>query len=685
MSESNPGNFVSSQVHTNQPLLHRPANNAKNAVRHARAVWGCAFLLCAAASLSHAADLTVVLDGRSSGRIFDGIGAVSAGASSRLLIDYQEPYRSQILDYLFKPNYGASLQHLKVEIGADVNSTDGSEPSHERTRNDRSFDRGYEWWLMEEAHRRNPNIILDILPWGAPGWVGSGRFYSPDMANYVADFIEGAKKYHGLEISYAGIWNEKQYDPLYVEQLRHVLSGRGLNTKVVCCDEYPGEHQWHMAMAMGNDSALASSIDILSVHYPQTEDGAITTTHEAKAVGKPLWSSEDQPNTGSGPIVSRDWKIGGRILAKLYNRNYLEGALTKTEIWSPVTSYYDNLAAPNSGLMYANTPWSGYYNVQGAIWATAHTTQFAQPGWQYLDSGSGFLPGGGSYVALKAPKNGDWSVVLETIDAKQPQAMRFTISGGLSVATVHVWQTNSGKTFEHITDLKPDHGAIEFSFEPDSVYSLTTTTGQEKGQAQPPENKPFPLPYSEDFERTEVDHAPKFLADQDGAFEVHPCLQRGGKCLQQLITDKPVPWGPLPDPFTMAGDAGWSDYQVSVDVLLAKADEATVMGRIDSADVFQDGAMRWPSGYVLQLKKSGEWVLLSTKYKQAPRTLASGAEHPAGNDWHRLQLRFRGETVEASLDGRRLTSIQDKSHGHGMVAIGTDWGEAQFDNLSVRP
>ena len=108
---------------------------------------------------------------------------MSAGASSRLLIDYPEPYRSQILDYLFKPGYGAALQHLKVEIGADVNSTDGSEPSHMRHRSDHDYNRGYEWWLMEEAHRRNPNIILDALPWGAPGWIGGGHFYSADMAN----------------------------------------------------------------------------------------------------------------------------------------------------------------------------------------------------------------------------------------------------------------------------------------------------------------------------------------------------------------------------------------------------------------------------------------------------------------------------------------------------------------------
>lgn len=54
--------------------------------------------------VAQSADKTVVLDGTSVGRTFDGLGAASAGASSRLLIDYPEPYRSQILDYLFKSN-----------------------------------------------------------------------------------------------------------------------------------------------------------------------------------------------------------------------------------------------------------------------------------------------------------------------------------------------------------------------------------------------------------------------------------------------------------------------------------------------------------------------------------------------------------------------------------------------------
>ena len=133
-------------------------------------------LLWAALASVQSGPAVIRIDGSAPGRVFDGLGAVSAGASSRLLIDYPEPYRSQILDYLFKPNYGASLQHLKVEIGGDTNSTDGSEPSHMHMRSDSNFNRGYEWWLMKEARKRNPRILLDSLAWGAPGWIGDGKY-----------------------------------------------------------------------------------------------------------------------------------------------------------------------------------------------------------------------------------------------------------------------------------------------------------------------------------------------------------------------------------------------------------------------------------------------------------------------------------------------------------------------------
>lgn len=635
--------------------------------------------------ISQTPQKNVVLDGQSTGQIYDGLGAVSAGASSRLLIDYPEPYRSQILDYLFKPNYGASLQHLKVEIGADVNSTDGSEPSHMRTRMDHDFLRGYEWWLMSEARKRNPQIVLDILAWGAPGWIGGGDFYAEDNANYVADFIEGAKRTWGLDIGYAGIWNEKHFEsPEYVKLLRRVLDEHHLDTKIVCCDEYPrdGVDQWAILDAMKKDPDLRDAIAVVSVHYPRLH-GKVTTPDFATGAGKPLWSSEDQPASSASFIFSRNWPSGGRALAQLYNENYLKGHFTATEIWSPITSYYDNLAAPNSGLMYANTPWSGHYNVQSAIWVTAHTTQFAQPGWKYLEKSSGDLPEKGDYVTLKAPDGNDWSVVLQTIEAVHPQTVQFTIAGGLSTVAVHVWETNSQRTFEHVTDLAVQDGKFSYTFDPDSLYSLTTTTGQHKGTAQAPDAAPFPFPYKEDFENTPLFKSPRFLADQDGAFEVRKCEGRPEQCLEQVITERPIPWGPLPDPWTMAGNADWMNYRVGADVRIESVGSAMVIGRIDSANVFSDQQARLPSGYTLRLHSDGVWELLSTTYHKPTLTLAHGSTPVAAGEWHRLELVFRGETIEADLDGNALATVRDGGHTHGMIGIGSEWNRAQFDNLAV--
>ncbi len=65
---------------------------------------------------------------------FFGIGAISGGgATSVLLRAYPEPQRGDILDYLFTPGVGANLHILKVEVGADAETTDGAEASHMRT------------------------------------------------------------------------------------------------------------------------------------------------------------------------------------------------------------------------------------------------------------------------------------------------------------------------------------------------------------------------------------------------------------------------------------------------------------------------------------------------------------------------------------------------------------------------
>jgi len=134
----------------------------------------------------------VILRVDENGKRFDGIGAVNGGgATSVLLKDYPEPQRSQILDLIFRPKFGASITALLVEIPGDGNSTQGSMPSHMHTRDDLNYQRGYTWWLIKEAKRRNPNLTLTGMAWSVPGWVGDGDFWTQDGADYYVKWLLG--------------------------------------------------------------------------------------------------------------------------------------------------------------------------------------------------------------------------------------------------------------------------------------------------------------------------------------------------------------------------------------------------------------------------------------------------------------------------------------------------------------
>jgi hypothetical protein len=66
------------------------------------------FWCCAASS-------SFVINTGALGRRLDGFGAISGGgATSRLLFTYPQPQLNEILDFLFLPQWGLSLHHLKV-------------------------------------------------------------------------------------------------------------------------------------------------------------------------------------------------------------------------------------------------------------------------------------------------------------------------------------------------------------------------------------------------------------------------------------------------------------------------------------------------------------------------------------------------------------------------------------------
>src|SRR5512140_1012672 len=104
--------------------------------------------------------------------------------------------------------------------------------------------------------------------------------------------------------------------------------------------------------------------------------------------------------------------------------------------------------------MIANTPSSGFFEIQPALWAAAHTTQFTEPGWRYIDSGCGYLKKG-SYVTLKSPDNKDYSIIIETADTSGTQTVTFQTDKTFAKKTLHVWKSTREKCeFERQPDIR---------------------------------------------------------------------------------------------------------------------------------------------------------------------------------------------------------------------------------------
>ncbi|XP_033499130.1 galactocerebrosidase isoform X2 [Epinephelus lanceolatus] len=646
-------------------------------------------------SLSFSSPQSYVLDDNEGvGRVFDGIGGLSGGgATSRLLVNYAEPYRSQILDYLFKPNFGASLHILKVEIGGDAQTTDGTEPSHMHYENDGNYFRGYEWWLMKEAKKRNPNITLIGLPWAFPGWVGHGKNWPydyPDItATYVVNWILGAKQYHDLDIDYVGIWNERNYDSKYIKVLRNTLDKVGLTgVGIIAADG-----DWSIASSMIADLYLNESVEVIGAHYPGTN-----TVKDALKTQKKLWSSEDYSTFND--------EVGGGCWARILNQNYVNGLMTATISWNLIASYYEELPFGRDGLMTAEEPWSGNYVVESPIWITAHTTQFTQPGWTYLQT-VGHLAQGGSYVAL-TDKKGNLTVVIETMTHSHSVCVRpplppfnvtsqsatFQLEGSFaSIKELQVWRsqfnfkTKKPSFFEKLTPLKVLNGSFTLNLAEDEVYTLTTmSTGQKGSYPDPPPSTRFPKVYKDNFNVRDppFSEAPYF-ADQTGVFEYYINMTDPGPhvfTLRQVLTERPITWATDADQtISVIGDYQWQNLTLTCDVF---------MESIKTGGVFIAARVDKGGQSIRSAKGVFYWVFADGTYKvtndlAGQSVLAEGQSGIRAYGWHTLSLTVHGQYASGLLNGYLLwKNAVVLTPKNGWAAIGTHSFElAQFDNFAV--
>jgi galactosylceramidase len=672
------------------------------------------------------------IEGKSLGRRWGGIGSAPATAMERQLMHYPEPIQKEILDLMFTPNFGMALTHLKVEVGGDNNSTAAVEPSFAHTWEEMAtpnFRRGGNYWLMRQARDRNSGIELGSLAWTQPYWVGNGAgridnqsFYTQESADYFVKFYEGARKEWGLEMQFFS-----------AEQNERATAGRRdwvLNHLRPAFDKAGFEHIKFVIDSHGwplrpedEDPALMKHVYALGAHYVENNAKKIVPPG-VQASGKPLWNAECWSRIG------RTWPMA-MYHAESTARCYVDSRITQFTTWPILGGGLPGSMMGPTGLMQANKPWSGYYEVYPTVWTTAHFNQFAPLGWNALEGGCGGLfveanlaydqaigvptgvkPKGWPrarlyYLTLQSPDKADYSIIV--VNASPfARTLDFELQD-LPAKPLHQWVSTEQEQFIHTGQVNPSDGKFTLQVEPWSVYSLTTTSGQQKGKPKNPipSDTPLALPYSDDFESYFIGADARYQSCSAGYFEVYQAPGEG-KTLRQMVPAKGLTWSIPKDnyPCVAIGDIRWGDYEVSSDALLEGKGTVALWARVN---FFRDHGM---AGYYLRVDQEGKWELGVAKNRHrgemfyTEKSLANGVFSGFKPEaWHNLSLAAEGDLLRASIDGKPVAEVKDGTHTVGAVGystwaegiqkdhedmkkamvIGTKYGQARYDNLNVRP
>ncbi|UJR18596.1 hypothetical protein I4U23_005503 [Adineta vaga] len=638
-------------------------------------------------SMSNAAFTYDVSKATGLGKPLDGVGGLSGGGCvTRLLPDYDSKWYSQIMDYLFLPGFGASLHILKVEIGGDAQSTDGTEPSHMHTADDENYQRGYEWSTMVEAKRRNPNITLYALSWGFPGWVGEGKKspWTNSTVRYTMNWLLGAKKYYNLDIDYVGIWNERNWNKGYTLALKAAIVTAGLKTKIVGHDS-----GWDVCKTLASDSEWAAAVDVVGSHYVGS-----SIASDCAALNKLQWSSED---------MSLDYDTGSLCWARSLNQNYVRANLTATIAWDLINSFYDGLPWSGVGILRANEPWSGHYQIGRLLWVSAHWGQFTKAGWSFLKHGSGvgLLDNGGSYVSLTDPTGQQLTIIIETMNRDRSQCAHSS--------TVHYTTTNQTATFQldnsfhHVTqlyvfftdlnilDVKQaftykglialNDGKFTLQLPVGVLYTVSTINGT-KGTYEAPASQPFPLPYADNFDKYQISSEASYFSDQTGSWEIVDTASTRGKTMRQMVPEATISWcDEAIYPYSIIGNSSWKQpLNVSVDVMIEKSGTAFV-----ALGVSRGGCGTGSPGIVFSINttNNGSWQISDSTKITNP--IASESISIVAGTWYRLTLVVLQDHSIVYINGNVVGRCELSASSHsGWAAIGSSWDYAQFDNFRLQ-
>ncbi|WP_312432473.1 bacterial Ig-like domain-containing protein [Lacrimispora sp.] len=514
-------------------------------------------------------EIAVTLDGSQidKANTFGGFGSVTCNNTSRLLMDYKALHEDkywQMMHLLFDKDNGAGLNHVKIEMGADVNSSSGTEPATMRSPDETpNVKRGAGFVFAADAKSINPDISVEILRWGEPRWtqegIGFEDYENPKFeARYqwyrkTIDAVFDTYGYKITEVSPGQNERRKDYpdDFAWIKYCAKRFKEDGRNgigafdygeIKIVAADLYRGMNT--TVDYLMKDAELRDLVDVISDHY-QIWMGSPDLTKLNQEYGKEILYGES-----TAPMINAYYRanvdperggVGGSasiaamaerfIAAYAYkNADGYTSHMTELLFQPAIGAFYEGSAYSPKQLIGAFDPWSGYYEADGGIQMVQHFMQFADSDWNYLPDAcySDGTTGDGDItvdtstdtrLAVKDPESDDYSVVFANNTAKE-RKYRLTLKNLKTAANPYnVWETRGPEAsqafdanwFQNIVKegTPVDNGdgtsTIELTVKPYSVLTLTSLldrgTAYTIGQSDSGvERSVLDLPYRDNFE-----------------------------------------------------------------------------------------------------------------------------------------------------------------------------------------
>lgn len=647
---------------------------------------------------------------------YRGFGLISANNSSRLLLDYkyEQPERyDEILNYLFGED-GLDISHIKLEMGADINSSSGTEPATMRTADEKAdVTRGAGFQLAADAKKIDPDITLDMLWWSEPRWVTNSDDVYAARYKWYRETLISAYETYGLQFDYVSATrNERANDPdwtIYLSEHLKSDSGTPYDFSEIKIVDGEGVGTWGISRLMLENEKLLEAVDVVGSHYTDWSDD--NTRKLQQEYGKEVWFSEaSSPMSYAQGVYKYDGNgsglsgINGTLdIANRIITMFSGGGMTLYEFQPAVASYYDGATYFPKQLILANEPWSGYYLLDSGFYMGLHFSRFIKTGWAFVDSacaGDGKAGGDGhaivdatySYMTCTDPDTGDYSTVI-TNTTDSPIVYTFNVTGSDKAdSPVNVWETrgpSGGAWNENYFRLREtvtsENGSFTVTVQPYSMVTLTTLE-TERGEFKEYESKLLELPFTDDFEYDDEylaarGGAPRYTTDEGGAFEVVND-DDGNKVLMQKITEEihAEEWGSTPSPVTNFGDDRWFSYSVSADVKFADSGNpeknSTAVGlRYNLAD---SGA----SGWRLQLNEAGEW-----RVRIGSKPVATG-NVTLKDGWNSIKIEAEYNTIRGYVNGELVVEITEGAENYvtqpaGRAALYSSYYNNCFDNVRV--